>query len=90
MAREKKDPFAAIPVEYRDSAAGSDPEAIKGMIAKAAMDDADLRKAMEEDEDLKHAKEQASIAGEVYREGFKMNRLKIKFLKQVLEDKGKA
>lgn len=90
MARPKKDQFEAIPSEFKDTAAGSDSVTVKSMIAKAAMDDADLRKAMEEDEDLKNAKEQAKIAGEVYREGFKMNRLKIKYLKQVLEDKGKA
>lgn len=85
-----KDPFDALPEDFKDAMASASPELIKDTIAKVAMADADLRKAQEEDEDLASKKEQVKFASEPYREGFKMNRLKINYLKQVLEDKGKA
>lgn len=85
-----KDPFDALSEEFKDLMESASPEVLTDTIAKVAMADADLRKAQEEDEDLAAKKEQVKLASEPYREGFKLNRLKIKFMKQILEDKGKA
>jgi hypothetical protein len=84
------DPFAALPEEFRDQMASSSPEEIKAEIAKIAMADQDLRQAQKDDQDLADKKEQVKYANEPYKDGFKANRLRISYLKQVLEDKGKA
>lgn len=87
--KAQKDPFAAIPEEFRDTASNMDETGIRRLIAQTTLNNEELREAQENDEDLQSQKESLKIAQEPYREGFKMNRLKIRFLKQVLEDKGK-
>jgi hypothetical protein len=88
--RKKKNPFDDLSNEFKDAVAGSTPEQIKQRIAQVAMDDQSLREARDEDQQLAEAKEAAKQAGEVYRDGAKMNRLKIRWCKEVLESKGKV
>lgn len=85
----KKDPFSIIPEEFKDAVAGGDEAGIRDRIAKCALDDEALRKAQKDDLDLSNLKEQVKLANEPYKEGFKMNRLKVQFCQRVLEDKGK-
>lgn len=83
-----KDPFDALSQEYRDTIAAMSREDIRGRIAQVAIDQAELMDAKTKDLDFQNAKEQAKEAGAVYREGTKMNKLKIEYAKRVLDDKG--
>lgn len=89
MLKEKKDKFAPLPVEFRDDIAAMSESEIKSQIAKVALDTEALRQAQEEDQDLTEKKEAVKFANAPYRDGFKQNRLKIEFMRQVLGDKGK-
>jgi len=86
--KSKTDKFDALPAEFRDSLAAMNRKDIRERIAQIALDQQELMDAKEKDHDLLKAKEQAKEAGEIYREGTKMNKLKIAFAKRVLDDKG--
>ena len=88
--KKEKNPFADLPVEFVDEMSMASESSIRERIAKVSLDDVALREAQAEDQDLAEKKEQAKLASEPYRLGFKANRLKIEFMKQVLQDKGKA
>jgi len=83
-----KNPFADLDSDWREAVAGLDRTEIESRIAAVAIADSDLRKMKKEDMHLKECAETYKEAGEQYREGFKMNKLKIEFLKQALNDKG--
>jgi hypothetical protein len=83
-----KDPFEELPAEFRDTIAALDRPAIRERIAQIALDQAELMEAKENDEDFQRAREASRDAGAIYREGTKMNKLKITYAKRVLEDKG--
>lgn len=91
MGRPKKgpkDPFESLNSDFKDAVAQSSREEIQHRIAEVAIYDADLRKKKKEDGHLKECAEAYKDASEIYREGFKSNKLKIEFMKRVLEDKG--
>ncbi len=83
-----KDPFADLTPEFRDAVTDSTREEIENRIAEVALADVELRTMKEDDQDLAEKAEAHKEAGAVYRDGFKSNKLKIKFMKQVLDDKG--
>ncbi len=85
----KKDKFADVPEEFRDSVAAYDEAKIRDTIAKVSLDQAALMEAKADDMDLAAARETAKEAGAIYREGTKLNKLKIEFCRQVLGDKAK-
>ena len=84
----KKDPFDDLPDEFKDAVAAMNRTAIRERIAQVALDQQSLLEAKEKDTDFLKAREQAKEAGAVYREGTKMNKLKIAFAKRCLDDKG--
>ncbi len=86
---KKKDKFADVPEEFRDAVAGMQEPQIRDRIAKVSLDQAALIEAKGNDQDLAEKKEQAKEAGAIYREGTKLNKLKIEFCRQVLGDKSK-
>lgn len=90
MGRPKKGKFDDLTTEFKDAVAQSTPEEINSRIATIAKDTEALVKAQAEDQDYQTKKEALKVAGEVYRDGKKMNRLKIQYAIQVLADKGKA
>ena len=85
-----KELFEALEEEWKDKVSGSSPEEIKSEVAKVALAQAELMAAKELDEDLAGKKELYSEAGAVYRDGSKVNKEKIKYMRQVLGDKGKV
>lgn len=89
MGRPKKDKFADLDEDFRDSIAGMDEAGIKRRIAEIALNQVAMNIAKENDEDLQQKQEAAKVAGEGYREVTKMNRLRIEYARQVLGDKGK-
>ena len=90
MAKEKKDPFAAIPEEWRDAVAASTVEQIDARIAELAKNEEENQNNKKEDEDLAEKKEAVKFAAEGYREATKMYKLKMKYVMRVLGDSGKA
>jgi hypothetical protein len=83
-----KDPFEDLTTDFKDAIAGSSREEIERRIVKVVMDDVDLRKAKKDDQDLKEKQEAFKEASAIYRDGFKSNKLKIEYMKRVLDDKG--
>lgn len=90
MAKEKaeKDPFIDVPEEFKDAVMGMNVEEIKQRIAKVALDQVELMKMKKEDEDLIKQRELYKEAGLVYREGTKLNRVKIEYCKMMIDSKG--
>jgi hypothetical protein len=86
----KKDKFDALDPEFKDKVAALSAEEINNTLAQVAKDQEALEQAKEDDEDFQAKKEAAKEAGEVYREGRKVNRLKIQFCVRVLRDMGKT
>lgn len=90
MAKDKaeKDPFALVPEEFKEAVVGMNVDEINARIAQVAKDQVDLMKAKKEDQDLEEKKNIFREAGAVYREGSKLNRVKIEYCKAMLESKG--
>jgi hypothetical protein len=84
-----KDPFKLLDSDFKDSVAKMSEAAIRDLIAKVSLDQVNLMKAKEEDLDLAQKREAASDAGAIYRDGSKMNKIRVLFLHQALEDGGK-
>lgn len=88
--KKDKDKFEDLDQDFKNEINGKSPEEIKKVVAKVALDQNELMKAKKLDQDLQDKLELAKEAGAVYREGTKMNKLRIGYCSQVLEDKGKA
>jgi hypothetical protein len=84
-----KDPFEALPGEFKDAVLGSDEATIRQRISEVALAQAEMNETEKLDLDFQSKKEAAKVAGEVYREGKKLNQLKIKYMRQVLQSQGK-
>lgn len=82
------DPFSDLDGDWKDAAAGSSREEVQQRIAAVALNDVELRRLKKEDQHLKECQEAYKDASARYRDGFKQNKLKIEFLKRVLDDKG--
>lgn len=89
MGRSKKDPFEDLDQDFKNAVAGMNEMEIRQKISSVALNQVALIEAKENDEDFQQKKEAASVAGEVYRDGTKANKLRIAFCKRVLGDKGK-
>lgn len=90
MVKDKteKDPFSVVPEEFKEAVVGMDADEINTRIAKVAKDQVDLMRAKKEDQDLEEKKIAYREAGVIYREGSKLNRVKIEYCKSILELKG--
>lgn len=84
-----KDKFEDLDEDFKDSIAAMDEDAIRSTIAKVSLNQVEMMNAKAGDQDLIQKREAASEAGAVYREGTKMNKLRIEFCHQVLGDKAK-
>ncbi len=88
MARPKKDKWADMPEEFKVDIEEMDETAIRSRIAQVALNQAELMAAKILDDDLTSKREAAKEAGAVYREGTKLNKLKIEYCKEVLDGRG--
>ena len=84
----KKDPFAALDEDFKTLVDGSDRDQIRHKISEVSMNQVDLMQAKADDQDLASCHEAYREAGAQYREGTKMNALRIKYAKLALEGKG--
>ena len=89
MSRPKKDIFEDLPKEFKEAVAGMDEASIRDQITKTSLNQAALMEAKDADGDLATKKEEAKLAGAIYREGTKANKVKVAWCRQVLADKGK-
>lgn len=88
-AKQKKGEFDDLSNEFKDAIAQSAPTEIKQRVASIVLEHEDLMKAREDDKDLHTKKEAYEQADTVYRTSKKNLKLKLKYCRQVLSDKGK-
>jgi Fe-S cluster assembly scaffold protein SufB len=88
--RTKKEPFADLPDEWKDAIQQGKPEEIEKEIARLGIGEEENKKLKTEDEDLARCREEVKVAGEQYRAATKGYRLRMKFIMQVLESRGKV
>lgn len=65
-------------------------EEIKKAISTVAINQTELMIAKKDDQALEEAKEVYNAAGALYRDGTKLNRLKISYAHHILESRGKV
>lgn len=90
MGRQKKNKFDDLDADFKSVVENMSDESIRDKVAQIALDTEELLKAKEDDEDLKEKVQIAKEAGAVYREGVKMNRVRIQYAQMILESRGKA
>jgi hypothetical protein len=88
--RPKKDKFDDLPDEWKDQIQQGKLEEIDDEIARLAKGEEENRNLKDQDEDLAAKREEAKVAGEQYREATKGYKLRMRFIMQVLEGRGKA
>jgi hypothetical protein len=86
--KKKKGKWDDLGDEFKDAAMGMDVKDLRDKIATVSMAQEELNLAKADDMDLKAAQEVAKEAGAIYRDGTKANKLKISFLKQLIDSKG--
>lgn len=87
--RTKKEAFEDLDSEFKDTVAAMSEEDIRNKLAQVSLNHVELMKAKKDDQDLESKKEAVKEAGAIYREGSKMNKLRIEFCHRVLGDRGK-
>ena len=90
MARPKKDPFETLPDEFKSKVDGASDEQILEILGDVAKAEEYNRRCKEDDQDLQEKKAAHDIAGEGYKEASKANKLKTRYLYDVLRARGKA
>jgi len=88
--KKQKEPFADLSEEFKDKANSSTDEELKRIASETAFAQHENLVAQKDDQDLAEKKEQAKIAGEQYAQATKTNKLKIKYIYQLLEARGKV
>ncbi len=91
MGRPKKDkdPWAGLDDDFKDTAANLSETEVRARIATVTLNQEALMDAKEKDTDLASKKEAYTVAGAGYKEATKANKLRTKFLRHMLEVKGK-
>lgn len=87
--RAAKSPWADLASDFKESVESAKDEEIQHKLAEVALNEADNLEAKKKDEDLKAKKEAVKFAGEQYSSASKQNRLKIDYMKFILESRGK-
>ena len=83
-----KDPFDALPVEFKDAMGAAQPEELVTRLADVSKEEERNQAAMKADGDLKSKRADASYAAQSYRDQSKINKLKTKFIIRVQSDRG--
>jgi len=90
MARPKKDAFADLPDEFKTKVEGATDEQIMEILGDVAKAEEYNRRLKDDDQDLQEKKAQKEMAEEGYKEATKANRLKTRYLYDILRARGKA
>jgi predicted ATP-grasp superfamily ATP-dependent carboligase len=90
MARPKSNPFADLPEDWRTEIDQSSIDAINAKIVALTVAEVENQQAKSLDPDLREKKEAVKFASEGYREATKGYKLRMRYILQVLEGRGKA
>lgn len=88
--RKAKLPFEDLDQEFKDLVANLQDDDIRKKMAEVAINEHENQLAKKADQDLESKKEQYKIAGELYKEATKGNKLRIKYCYSILEARGKV
>lgn len=88
--RKKKQPFEDLDQDFKDDVANMKDEDIKAKLCEVAINEHENRQAKKADVDLQQKQEQYQLAGEIYREASKMNKLRTGYCYEVLAARGKV
>lgn len=86
--KDKKSKFDDLPEEFKSAMESSNCDEIRLKVCQVSLDQVELNLAKELDQDLAEKAEAYKEAGAMYREGSAMNKLKIAYMKEMLEAKG--
>lgn len=87
--RKKKGKWDDLDMEWKMAVASAKDDDIHTRLKDLALGRSALLDARSKDQQLKEAKEAASQAGEVYRDGLKGNAMRVAYIREVLESRGK-
>ena len=92
MARgfKKKNPFDDLDKDFKTGIEDMSDEDIKKRVSEVAINEHENRAAQKKDQDLADKKAAVKYADEQYREGTKMNKLRIGYAHFILEARGKV
>ncbi len=90
MARPKKDPYSDLPEEFRNKVESATDEQVMEMLGDVAKAEEYNRRLKEDDQDLQEKKASYDMANEGYKEATKSNKLKTRYLYDLLRARGKA
>ncbi len=85
---KSKDPFDALPVEFKDAMAAAQQGELQERLAGILKDEERNQAAMKADGDLKEKRSAVQFASRGYREQTKISKLKAKFIIRVQADRG--
>lgn len=93
MARKRgfkrpKDPFSALPETFKDACAAAQTDELQGRLASTAKDEEENQSAKRADQQLKEKAKEYQLAGQVYKEATKLNKLKTQYVIRILADRG--
>ncbi len=86
--KSKKDPFDALPPEFKEAAASASSDVLKAQMGLISTDEQLNLAAMKADQDLKEKQNAAKLAKQGYSEVSKINKLKTRFIVVQLSDRG--
>lgn len=89
MPKQAKDPFEDLPEEFKSAVDDGDEAKLRDLASQTALAQTELMEAKKNDQDLAEKKAIAKEAGVVYRDGTKLNRLKLEYIHEALESRGK-
>lgn len=88
--RKKKAPFEDLDQDFKDTVANMKEEEIRAKLSEIAINQHQNLEAKKQDQDLEQKKVEYGVAGEIYREATKMNRLRTSYCYSILEAQGKV
>ena len=87
---KKKEPFADLPQEFKDTVDNCDEKQCREQLAKIGLAQDEVLESKKNDQHLREAGEVYKDAGQQYRDGTKSNRLKTRYVVERLKAMGKA
>lgn len=90
MARPKKDPYENLPDEFKNKVEGATDAQLVEILGEVAKNEELNRRTKDDDQDLQEKKAAYDFANEGYKEATKANKIKTRYLYDILRARGKA
>jgi hypothetical protein len=90
MARPKKDPYENLSDDFKGKVEGASDEQLVEILGEVAKAEELNRRIKEDDQELQEKKAQYEMSGEQYKESTKANKLKTRYIYDILRARGKA